>query len=265
MTRRQHHTHKISLLNAILALWLRRISVQLVLPVFRALDRIAGAVSRVSVDFPTGRVVSTMVVCAAIVVPSVLYNVERTRRMELSRAYRQVSVSSGAEIAALGGSLETLLDEQHDLRSLLLRAGYAVVNDDHYSIRLLATGYSSCVWETDDTPFITASNTRTRSGIVALSRDLLDRYNPDAPFSFGDAVHISGLGDFVVEDSMHWRWRRRVDLWFPSKQEARRFGVRPVTVTLPIAHPAGEAAEVAERTTDVSATSDYTSSTGLAQ
>lgn len=265
MTWRQHHIHKISLLNAILALWLCRARVQLVLPVRRVLDRLTGAISRFGSDFPTGRVVFTAVVCAAIVVPSVLYNAERARRMEISRAYRHVTVSSGAEIAALSGSLETLLDEQHELRSLLLRAGYAVVNDDHYSIRLLATGYSSCVWETDDTPFITASNTRTRTGIVALSRDLIDRYDPNAPFSFGDAVHISGLGDFVVEDSMHWRWRRRVDLWFPSKQEARRFGVRPVTVTMPVIQPVGEDAEVAERLADVRAASSYASSSGLAQ
>jgi 3D (Asp-Asp-Asp) domain-containing protein len=265
MKRRQQQISRISLVNAFFALWIRRARVQLVLTGWLVPDRIRGIVSRLRSDFPTVRVIVTTVACAAIVVPSVLYQAERSKRLEMTRAYQYLSTSSSTEIATLSRSLEGLLVEQDDLRSLLLRAGYAVVSDDQLSIRLIATGYSSCRWETDDTPFITASNTRTRTGIVALSRDLIDRYNPEAPFSFGDAVHISGLGDFIVEDSMHWRWRRRVDLWFPSKREARRFGVRGVTVSMPIFRPSGEAAEAADRVADVSAATGYAAGSKLPQ
>jgi 3D (Asp-Asp-Asp) domain-containing protein len=93
---------------------------------------------------------------------------------------------------------------------------------------VIATGYSSSIYETDSTPFITASNTRTREGILALSRDLLKRYTPGAPFDFGDRVHVPGLGEFIVEDSMNSRWNNRIDIWFPSRLEAVRFGVKEV-------------------------------------
>lgn len=253
MKRRQQQISRISHLSAIMALWTRRARVQIVLTGSLIPDRINRIVSRLRLDFPTGRAILTTAVCAAIVVPSVLYHSERSLRLEMTRAYQHLSASSGTEIATLSRSLEGLLAEQDNLRSLLLRAGYPVVSDDHLAIRLIATGYSSCRWETDDTPFVTASNTRTRRGIVALSRDLIDRYSPDAPFTFGDAIHISGLGDFVVEDSMHWRWKRRVDLWFPSKREARRFGVRGVTVSVPIERPAVDVTEAAGRLADASA------------
>lgn len=88
------------------------------------------------------------------------------------------------------------------------------------------TGYSSEVRQTDSTPFITAANTRVRPGVLALSRDMLVRYTPGAPFCFGDSVVIDGLGVYVVEDSMHGRWSRRADVWFPTRSEAKHFGRR---------------------------------------
>jgi hypothetical protein len=63
---------------------------------------------------------------------------------------------------------------------------------------------------------------------LALSRDLLKRYTPGAPFDFGDRVHVSGLGEFIVEDSMNQRWNNRIDIWFPSRLQALHFGVKEV-------------------------------------
>lgn len=85
------------------------------------------------------------------------------------------------------------------------------------------TGYSSEPRQTDSTPFITASNTQVRPGVIALSRDLLRRYTPGAPFAFGDSVLVAGK-TYVVEDSMNRRWTLRADVWFPSRTEAMRFG-----------------------------------------
>ena len=78
---------------------------------------------------------------------------------------------------------------------------------------------------------ITASNTRVRSGIIALSRDLLKRYNPDAPFHWGDWVYIEGVGEFIVEDTMNARYTLHADIWFPDRKIAANWGVRNLKLT----------------------------------
>jgi len=230
MNKQKRHTRWISRLK----LAIRGMGVQLLLAAWVVPDRIGRAAARLRADFPVARTAILLAVCASIVVPTALYKNERERRIEVSSAFKSLNVQSSVEISTLGTTLQTLLAEQDHLRSMLLDAGYTVVSGDRLWMRLMATGYSSSVRETDDTPFITASNTRTRPGVVALSRDILGRYNGQAPFRFGDAIHISGIGDFSVEDSMHWRWRKRLDIWFPSAEAARDFGIRRVTVTLPL-------------------------------
>lgn len=73
------------------------------------------------------------------------------------------------------------------------------------------TGYSSTSDQTDDTPFLTATGTRVRPGVLAVSRDLLEL------LPYGTRV-------YVVEDTMHPRMRKTVDLWFPSRGMALRWG-----------------------------------------
>lgn len=91
---------------------------------------------------------------------------------------------------------------------------------------IAVTGYSSRIEETDSDPFITASNTETAPGVLALSRDLLRTFTPGAPFDFGDRVLVAGVGVYQVEDTMHPRWTRRADVWFPSTEEALAWGRR---------------------------------------
>ena len=87
------------------------------------------------------------------------------------------------------------------------------------TINVLMTAYSSTVWQTDSTPFVTASNTYVRDGIVA------NNYLP-----FGTKVRFPELyGDkvFVVEDRMNAKkGNYHVDIWFPSYTEAKVFGVK---------------------------------------
>ncbi len=97
---------------------------------------------------------------------------------------------------------------------------------------VVVTAYSSTVGQTDDTPFLTASLTDVRPGIIALSRDLIRRYTPDAPFAYGDRVFIKGQGIFVVEDTMNKRYSRRADIWFPSRDEAIQFGRKELTIAM---------------------------------
>jgi 3D (Asp-Asp-Asp) domain-containing protein len=191
----------------------------------RRIDRIHLAGSRKKMA-----VVLFLVAC--IVVPSILYITERIRRVESEKAYAALSIASTSESLVLRESLASLLDERTSLRQHLLDLGIPLCDDDgSVTLKVLATGYSSSKIETDNTPHITAANTHPRPGVVALSRDLLKRYTPDAPFDFGDRIHIPGLGEFTVEDSMNRRWERRIDIWFPSRSEAFCFGKRNLYIS----------------------------------
>ncbi len=118
------------------------------------------------------------------------------------------------------------------------------VANPRYTLR--ATGYNSLESQTDSTPFITATGSRTRFGVVAVSRDLLGTNLP-----YGSLVRIRDLGAyhtgngvgafqsmldgqqlFVVEDTMHARKSQQIDVWFEHYDTAVRWGVRKVEVEL---------------------------------
>jgi 3D (Asp-Asp-Asp) domain-containing protein len=93
------------------------------------------------------------------------------------------------------------------------------------SLSVVVTAYSSTVWQTDDTPFITAAGTHVRDGIVA--NNLLP---------FGTKIRMPELyGDriFVVEDRMHSRKSQyHFDIWFSTYEEAKNFGVENTYVEI---------------------------------
>mgnify|MGYP001593081784 FL=1 len=87
-----------------------------------------------------------------------------------------------------------------------------------------ATAYSSTPDQTDDSPFVTAWNTRVRDGIVAAN------FLP-----FGTRIKIPEIyGDkiFVVEDRMNRRYWHKVDIWFPDRQSALEFGLRTIKIQI---------------------------------
>ncbi len=78
------------------------------------------------------------------------------------------------------------------------------------------TAYSSSPEETDDTPFITASGNYVRIGTVAANW-----------LPLGTAIRIPeifGEQVFIVEDRMNRRHTDKVDIWFPNKGDALKFG-----------------------------------------
>ncbi|MBM3320915.1 MAG: 3D domain-containing protein [Candidatus Eisenbacteria bacterium] len=99
-------------------------------------------------------------------------------------------------------------------------------------LEVVVTAYSPTECQTDSLPFVTATNTHPRPGVIALSRDLIRAFNPTAPFRFGDRVHLAGIGEFIVEDTMHERWNRRADIFFESTDDAIRWGKRRLAITL---------------------------------
>jgi len=98
-----------------------------------------------------------------------------------------------------------------------------------------STAYNSTLGQTDSTPFITATGTRVRSGVVALSRDLLGR------FPYGTRLTIEDLSGrysgylrgrvFIVEDTMNVRIGNTVDIWMVSRGEAMSWGNRNIRIT----------------------------------
>lgn len=86
------------------------------------------------------------------------------------------------------------------------------------------TAYSSEVAQTDDTPYITASGTRVRHGVVAANW-LPIGTKVRIPAYFGNQV-------FIVEDRMNSRHTDRLDVWFPTRAEAVQFGARKAQIEI---------------------------------
>jgi len=92
------------------------------------------------------------------------------------------------------------------------------------TIRTVLTAYSSTPDQTDDTPFITASNTNVRDGVVA-SNFLAFGTKVQIPEIFGDKV-------FTVEDRMAKKHSDKIDIWFPERQLAKKFGIQEANVII---------------------------------
>lgn len=92
------------------------------------------------------------------------------------------------------------------------------------TMNVVLTAYSSTPDQTDDTPFITASNTRVRDGIVAANF-----------LAFGTKVKIPSLfGDkvFTVEDRMAKKNNDKMDIWFSERYLAKNFGIQEAEVII---------------------------------
>ena len=92
-------------------------------------------------------------------------------------------------------------------------------------LKMVITAYSSTIWQTDSTPFTTASGSKVRNGIAA--NNLLP---------FGTKIRIPELyGDkiFTVEDRMNARKSDyHLDLWFPEYEQALKFGAKRTFVEI---------------------------------
>ncbi len=86
------------------------------------------------------------------------------------------------------------------------------------------TAYSSRVKETDSTPFITASGTTVRDGVVAVNW-LPIGTKVRIPKLFGDKV-------FIVEDRMAEKNKEKLDIWFKTTEEAIRFGMQKAQIEI---------------------------------
>lgn len=92
------------------------------------------------------------------------------------------------------------------------------------TVFIMVTAYSSTPDQTDDTPFITASGSYVRDGIIATN---FLRFGTKVRFpdKFGDKI-------FVVEDRMHPRFYHRADIWMSERQLAKEFGVKTLKMEI---------------------------------
>ncbi|MFA5114296.1 MAG: 3D domain-containing protein [Candidatus Margulisiibacteriota bacterium] len=84
---------------------------------------------------------------------------------------------------------------------------------------IVASAYNSLPGQTDSSPWITASGTRCREGVIASNH-----------FPIGTKLLIEGYKGkvFVVEDRMNKRYGKKIDIWFRDYDDAVNFGVRKV-------------------------------------
>lgn len=96
------------------------------------------------------------------------------------------------------------------------------VRGPSYTVTVQMSAYTSRPQETDDSPFITASGTHVRFGVVASNM-----------FPIGTRIKIPAMyGDqiFTVEDRMNKRYFKNVDIWMDDLAEAKHFGRRNVSI-----------------------------------
>lgn len=88
-------------------------------------------------------------------------------------------------------------------------------------IKARVTAYTSSVEETDDTPFVAASGTSTRPGIIACPRK----------YPFGTIFEIQGRR-YDCQDRMALKNDGMFDIWMSTKEEAYRFGTQELEVKI---------------------------------
>lgn len=84
------------------------------------------------------------------------------------------------------------------------------------------TAYSSTPDQTDDTPFITASGSHVRDGVLAANF-LPIGTRVKIPEVYGDKI-------FIVEDRMNARYHVRADIWMETREAAKKWGIKYVTL-----------------------------------
>jgi len=89
---------------------------------------------------------------------------------------------------------------------------------------ITVTSYTSLSGLTDSTPWTTASGTTCSPKTLAISQDLLQEYTGGAAFAYGDTAYLI-FGPYIIEDTMAKRKKRCADVWTPSLECARSFGI----------------------------------------
>jgi len=94
-------------------------------------------------------------------------------------------------------------------------------------IIVTVTAYSPEVNQTDDSPYLTAFLTPVDTATIAVSRDLFEN-----GWVAGKKVYIKGLGTYTINDLMHARKQKQLDVFHWSLTKAKEFGRRKYKAVL---------------------------------
>ncbi|WP_233451057.1 3D domain-containing protein [Hanstruepera ponticola] len=101
---------------------------------------------------------------------------------------------------------------------------------DWKTIEVTATAYNSLAYQTSDNPHITAFGDSLKPGMkyIAVSRDLLA-----LGLKHNTPVAVEGMeGLYLVKDKMHWRWKKRIDIYMGEDvKAAREWGRKKLIIT----------------------------------
>lgn len=122
--------------------------------------------------------------------------------------------------------IEVEIEEERILAVKINNENSDIDQNDELTVKrtklVLVTAYSSTVDQCDSTPFITANGTHVHDGTIAANF-----------LKFGTKVRFPSLyGNkiFIVEDRMKSNYK--VDIWFPTRQEALNFGAKRVEMEI---------------------------------
>jgi len=94
------------------------------------------------------------------------------------------------------------------------------------------TSYRSVKAQTDSSPFITSIGEHVSKSGCAVSQDLLKL----GIVKYGDTIYIDQIGFRRVNDTMHRRIKRQIDIWVDSyeaeKTHDQKFGGKRLKVWL---------------------------------
>ena len=148
---------------------------------------------------------------------------------KVSASFSLISLFSNLILSQFGFGDALIKEDQLSLNELVTLQGQALIQSASPDTPVVVnqkwvtvTAYSSTVDQTDSTPFITASGTDVRDGIVACNF-----------LRFGTRVRFPNIyGDkvFVVEDRMALKNSHKIDIWFSSREDANQFGVQTLKV-----------------------------------
>lgn len=126
-------------------------------------------------------------------------------------------------------ALAQKFNEQWSVNSVLLTPHLPINPDKPIEpakkiLTIPVTAYSSTPGQTSGNPFITASGSHVRDGVVAANF-LPIGTKVRFPDYYGNKV-------FIIEDRMHQRYWQKADIWMTSRQLAKDWGVRYTTIEI---------------------------------
>jgi 3D (Asp-Asp-Asp) domain-containing protein len=138
-----------------------------------------------------------------------------------------VLISASNEKAEMRLEMEKVRDESGLLRMVVL-ANLSKIADPIPNKMLTVTAYSPVeLRDYPDQQLLTASLSRPKEGVVAVSRDLFKQ-----GWVFGKKVYIKNHGVFIITDLMANSKTKSVDIYMDDQGRAIQFGKKQIEVVL---------------------------------